>query len=575
VSEPTHFVDYASLHSAGVSPERIKKSFPDLKIVLKMQAGDLKSAIGLLKRGEIDRIERGEKSYWKDDEGIIHWSKEASSLENKNGKILLVMMPAWNNDYAPYGLAHISAALKDAGHAVKSLDLNWKFWQYAKKHLKNPATFQDIAFWNEPEKYNIETQPHLNGIFETLKSEILSGEYSYVGFSLFDANLLASIEAFRFIRKLNPNIKIFAGGPGCTSRSPFYVERHLKNNLLDAAVFGEGEVSVVKLLEKWKNNASEEVLGTWIREASGSIQKAPVRPLADINTLPFPDFSDFPIYNYDFWMMPIYFSRGCVAKCSFCAETKYWVRFRILKTEKLIEMIKRTTEEYGISNFRFSDSLLNGSHKHLEKFVDSVAEQKVSMTFSGFCRLESDLNAGLLEKMARAGCQSISFGLESASQTVTDLMNKEVDVRNYERIIKDTAAAGIRVTCCVMIGFPGERWRDFFQTAKTLVKLRSDIYILNMNIMSPAPQVATDPEEMKRLGIDEKNIDIFEWQTKDGKNTPTVRYIRLWLLMKLWALVQVQGGRQRNWYYISKKRSSSQKKNMSVPERKFALESQR
>ena len=576
VAKQVVFFVNARPNEMGLVANMIKKKFPDVKVLLCGAFPDLESPIRILKTGKIDMLIKAKsidkvyeylkrapeapllddvQCYWREPDGVIQRTKRSTKVpDGSKGKALLVLMPAWNNDYAPFGLAHISAALKEVGHEVKCLDLNWLFWQEAKSSIDNPGTYMDITMWNKRERYANETRPHLNKIFDTLKDEILSGNYAHVGFSLFESNWQASYEAFHMIRKIDSKIKIFCGGPSCTDSQPNFIGMQIERGIIDGAVFGEGEVTAVKLLEKWDKNSPAEVPGAWVRSPKG-VLKGPARPLSDINALPLPDFSDFPVYNYDTWMMPLFFSRGCVAKCAFCAETKFWVRFRILKTENLVDRVTWMSEEFGIRRFRFNDSLLNGSHKHLEKFVDSVLDKNLKISFSGYCRLESDLTDQLLQKMSKAGCTMISFGMESASQNVTDLMNKEVDVRNYERIIKDTAAAGIRVTCCVMVGFPGERWRDFFQTAITLFSLRSAIHTLNLNIMAPAAQVARDAQEMTRLNIDETNIAIDGWKTKDGKNTPGIRLFRFWLLANLWKVVRRKEVSPNNWYFTARKSS--------------------
>ena len=53
-------------------------------------------------------------------------------------------MPAWNNDFPPYGLAHISASLREAGHTAEVLGLSRSaLYERIKKHgitVRKPAS---------------------------------------------------------------------------------------------------------------------------------------------------------------------------------------------------------------------------------------------------------------------------------------------------------------------------------------------------------------------------------------------------------------------------------------------------
>lgn len=61
-------------------------------------------------------------------QGIIRFKKPDAPGSTHPYKVLLLLPPAWNNDYPPYGLAHITGALKEQGFNVRCLDYNARFW---------------------------------------------------------------------------------------------------------------------------------------------------------------------------------------------------------------------------------------------------------------------------------------------------------------------------------------------------------------------------------------------------------------------------------------------------------------
>jgi radical SAM superfamily enzyme YgiQ (UPF0313 family) len=531
-----------------------KRAFgKDLEIVLAGESLDLEPAVKALQIGMIDMIVRTSNPVeaglqihtagkalpetqilWRGPGGVVTWNRKPLPARSK-AKVLLVLMPAWNNDFAPSGLAHIAGALGNADYPVEVLDLNWEFWRELKDRFENCSEYGNFLLWTNRERYEAEARPHLDSVFQNLEERLRSGDYSYVGFSLFETNVQASRDAFEMVRRTLPSAKIFCGGPSAELSWPFFGQGELEQSRIDAMVVGEGEVSVIDLLAHWDAGAPGSVSGVCLRGPDGRVLQGGTRPLANINSLPIPDISQFNVYDYDHWSLPAYFSRGCVARCTFCQETAFWVRFRIASPERVLDMMKHAMRDYGITCFRFTDSLLNGSHRHLEKFVDQVIEQGLKIEFSGYCRLDGDLTGPLLKKMARAGCTQLAFGMESASQRVTELMRKEVDVRNYARIIRDAFGAGISVCCCVIVGFPGETWVDFFKTANTILRLGRFIDMLNLSVPT-LTHISKSEKDMKMLGIHPESLNADEWRTSDGSNNPRLRLIRFWLLQFIWRL---------------------------------------
>ncbi|MEK7356136.1 MAG: cobalamin-dependent protein, partial [Bdellovibrionota bacterium] len=321
------------------------------------------------------------KVFWMGDDDLFAWNRASTA----NPDTLLVILPAWNNEFAPFGIAHISSALKSAGFGVDVLDLNCPFWAKMKSRMEDCAQFENYMMWSTPDRYVSSCRPHLDETFQALTHAVRSGRYKYVGFSVFETNRLPTEEACRLIREIDPAIKLFAGGPSCT---PMWSKAMLaKADGLDGAVLGEGELTAIDLLSAWRDGSDRQIPGGSRRSDDGRVVSGGSRPLADMKTLPLPDFDGLPIYNYEKFMLPIFFSRGCVAKCTFCAETQYWKKFRLLPVERVLDTIGHAVREYGIRSFQVNDSLMNGSHPLLEQICDGIIERGYDVHFTGYCRL--------------------------------------------------------------------------------------------------------------------------------------------------------------------------------------------
>ena len=66
----------------------------------------------------------------------------------------------------------------------------------------------------------------------------------------------------------------------------------------------------------------------------------------------------------------------------------------------------------------------------------------------------------LLSEAKIAGCTKICMGLESGSQSVLDLMNKQLTLEQSKKAIEQCKKAKIKVKAYFIIGYPGETKED-------------------------------------------------------------------------------------------------------------------
>lgn len=533
---------------------KFKKIFTDLKFHIAAENQLFKDYAPILKSGLIDSVAFGvTQTAFEEFKNNYEKSQSLRRIFYDNGEFifrtlsqakepastLLLLMPAWNNDFAPNGLAHIAGCLESIGEPCRVVDLNNFFWRKFRNDKNKWQSLHNVILWSNYSLYIPHTRPVLEFIFEEIKNHI-TPEIKHVGFSLFNTNTHPSHDAMKVIKKINPEIKIFAGGPNC---SEGWAKTALADGSLDAAVFGEGEATARELIRLWSQN---QTLNTPIAGAminiNGVAVRGPERPLLKMEDLPLPDFSKFQIYTYDTVQLPIYSSRGCVAKCSFCSETIYWKKFRAQQPERIVNMMKSAIENFGMNRFQFNDSLMNGSHQLLEDMCDRITDENIKVEFIGYSRFDHKMTPTLIQKMAKAGCKGISFGFESGSQKVVDLMNKKVLVDNYDGILETAYKAGIENIVCIIIGFPGETWADFFSTVKKILKVGKYISRLNLSIMEISPD-SLIAKDYAKYGI--VNYQGRYWRTKNYTNFFLMRFARYTIFRLIW---KYQSGRDVSIY---------------------------
>jgi radical SAM superfamily enzyme YgiQ (UPF0313 family) len=152
--------------------------------------------------------------------------------------------------------------------------------------------------------------------------------------------------------------------------------------------------------------------------------------------------------------------------------------------ERIYNEIKHNLDTYkGVHFITFNDHTINANPKAFRNFINLIADLKDEKSgkkdnYSRFSWKASavpvaDMDREILNKIKRSGCIELEYGIESASGKVRKLMKKPpLDIKIAERVIRDTAQAGIPVRANFMFGFPGESKEDFKKTIEFLKRNR-------------------------------------------------------------------------------------------------------
>ena len=101
--------------------------------------------------------------------------------------------------------------------------------------------------------------------------------------------------------------------------------------------------------------------------------------------------------------------------------------------------------------------------------------------------------------MERAGCKMISFGIESGSQKILDIMKKNINMEKARKTIRNCKKAGIQAYCDYMIGFPEETEDDIEKSMESAKYLNPDFIQVSYTIPYPGTRMYKDSLEMGML----------------------------------------------------------------------------
>jgi radical SAM superfamily enzyme YgiQ (UPF0313 family) len=440
------------------------------------------------------------------------------------GTVTLIICPAWGIIFPPYNIARLTGLLRAQGYKVLIYDLNIKAYHVLKE--KTGMDFwssEKYHYWFET-KFDEEIWPHIKDMIHDAIEEIYKSKPDLIGFSLYNTNMWCSRIVMQMLRDLLDDTTIIVGGPEASQDKVLHIVRP---GVINYVFKGEAEGNLLTFLEEKNYNAKAdaEVIGNM----EGKLQ---------IDELPFPDYRD---YNLDDYLhsdgVSIETSRGCVAQCSFCSETWFW-KFRQRTPERVIEEMKEQISKHGVRRFWFVDSLANGNLKAFRRLVELMIENKLNVRWNSYARNDGRMDRQFIFDIARSGCTSLSYGVESGSQKVLDDMRKKVELWEIEKNLEDSFDAGMDTHVNWMIGFPTEDNLDFLHS---MVMIKNTVkYIAAISPgMGCGPAAFSELElEWKKFKItwEEKAFDktfLGHWYTENFKNTALHRVIRI----KLFAIL--------------------------------------
>ncbi|MCE7798307.1 B12-binding domain-containing radical SAM protein [Sphingobium sufflavum] len=283
------------------------------------------------------------------------------------------------------------------------------------------------------------------------------------------------------------NIPVLLGGPAFNLKGTVEAWRSMPG--LTAIYGGEADLSVPDLVSAIVERKDlRDIPGVVLPDGSGNSYAPPLR---ELDKSPVPDFTDFPWDRYPVRIIPIMTGRGCQwARCLFCSDvvSANGRTFRTRSLEIVLHEMREQSHRYGTSNFLFLDLKLNSNPHLLRGLVENVQMVVPGAQWIGTVHVDLRKDNGLtrseLRAAASAGMRRVSFGLESGSQRMLDLMDKGASAEANETFINHASEAGISVRCTMFKGFPGEQADDLERTADFLVRNSRHIDRIRFNDFS-------------------------------------------------------------------------------------------
>src|SRR3989338_2543489 len=207
---------------------------------------------------------------------------------------------------------------------------------------------------------------------EEIFEEIKKFQPDIVGIQMNVVTAQAGVELAKLINKSSIKTKIVLGGPFATSK--------YKNLLEDtggfAIVRGEGEQTFLEICQGKDYSTIE---GLAYIDITGKLIVTKERELfPDINDFPYPAYHLLPnLIKYRTRsrkkpFAPIFTSRGCPFRCTFCNANIFGKTFRARSPENVIGEIDLLVKKYGVKQIDIIDDNFSENISRAEEIIDLI-----------------------------------------------------------------------------------------------------------------------------------------------------------------------------------------------------------
>jgi hypothetical protein len=387
--------------------------------------------------------------------------------------------------------------------------------------LKNPGRY---SIYNLNDLFNIDLcrricYPLEKFFFDRCVTDTGLLASDCIGISIvYDHQLLSALHLARLIKSNWPEKLVLIGGTSVSQCYKYLRDKSLLKRFFDVCdgiVVGEGETAMCEIADRGSLAKPDSIPNLITYDSTADAVCLPksihYENVATLGT---------PIYrhSWDLYLTPergINYSptRGCYwNRCTFCdyglntdKPTSPW---RERPAGVVVEDLKKITQEEQVKYVYFAVDVM--APGYLERLSDALEEAHLDIRWSAEVRMEKIFSKDRCRKMARSGCVSISFGMESGSQRILDLIDKGTKVTFMGETMKNFAEAGIAVQLMSFSHFPTETASERKETVG-FVELHKDHWSaggIGKFVLTGTALVAKNPEKFGITLIPTRDADI-------------------------------------------------------------------
>jgi radical SAM superfamily enzyme YgiQ (UPF0313 family) len=157
-------------------------------------------------------------------------------------------------------------------------------------------------------------------------------------------------------------------------------------------------------------------------------------------------------------------------------------KIRRRKTKNVLDEMEQIVG-LGFERINIADDLFASDGQRVKEICNGIKERNLNFTWSAFARVDT-VDQEMLDAMVAAGCDSVSFGLESGNPEMLKRIKKGVKLEQVHSAVKMCKQSGMLAHASFMVGLPGETKETMAQTEE-LAKSLDIVY--GYHYLAPFP----------------------------------------------------------------------------------------
>jgi radical SAM superfamily enzyme YgiQ (UPF0313 family) len=404
-------------------------------------------------------------------------------VKEENQKRLLLIEPPFRRLYHPEAsLNKLPLSLGYLAGAVRSRRPDWEVRIYNADFAPQDVPL-DYQYFAGPgyERFRRTLNDPGAPIWKEIENTIARFRPAVVGITTKSQNYLSACLIAKIVKSLDPDIPVVIGGPHPSLAGT----EVLREPAIDMAAMGEGEETLVEILEAVQGRRSlSSITGLVYRDGGRAVANPPRPYLGDLDTLAFPitvaqtsliDYEKYPPEAFKY----IFGVRGCPYACTFCGSRYIWGRNVRFRSPQNIVAEMREIQKVGVNYIHFDDDTFGVRKSFIRDLCREIKDRGAGLSWSCeiHVRLVDDETIALMKS---AGCRSILLGVESGNNEMLQRIGKNITIDDAFRAARIIKKHGIYLHAFFIVGFPQETQASLDDTIAAITSLPADVVVYSI-----------------------------------------------------------------------------------------------
>lgn len=288
----------------------------------------------------------------------------------------------------------------------------------------------------------------LNEIEDQLDYEhIQAFKPDMIGFTVYQANMQGVMRTAAKIKNQFPDCKICVGGVFPTYAPGTMLEQC---DAIDFSIHGEGEFTMNELIRALNTGEKDlaDIAGLAYRSSKDIVINKSRSQIKNLDRMPFMA-RDF-LQKQPIRIANIGGSRGCCAKCSFCAKQLFFKKWIGRSIDNILDEITIIQNVHQVDNFMFMDSSFEDPGHDLGRMKDlarGLLQRGLFINYYFNIRADfyKKVDPETMTLLKRSGLSALGLGIESGNQSELTLFKKGVTLEDNYRIMEFIRQHDLRV----------------------------------------------------------------------------------------------------------------------------------